>query len=787
MARAHVPHDETQGFGAGDAAILSYVRGQLYRSTDFGQTWDKAARGLTCPVPDIPDPRIHQKYAVPVAAISASDGTQYAFFGCYNQLYASTDNAATFSLLGTFPDGPAQRIHVSRNFSSDGTLFLEVENGGLLVSRDFARTWQPLAFDAPVVSVLLEGRTLTVAEQSGRVSVWDDLGATLRGASSANDLLGQINALVPRAESDGTGLLAATSTGLWHLGPNGRQKRLFDKPDIVSAAALARTGGEVLLALHASDGVYRSSDGGTSWALRAQGLETNVQAQHYDFNDFSALSPMADGSVLVAAFTGVFRSTDGGQHWQKSAVTYADILGLQIVPGQGDDYRILAGTYGSGIIVSEDGGESWPYFNDMLNGPRSTAFSATRTEDGTTHLLSGTFGSLNRSRYPAPWTVSRFDDFPRLQGAYLAPTPLSFAFHEDRAAAGETYAFIGMYPHSILATTTGTGAMTTVLETGRPVRSLAISDSFEADGILLAAEDGKILRSGDGGQTWSEVFAAPIGSIKLAIAAPLQDTSVVFAGSDKGLFVSADQGRTWREMDMPAQSKKVLSLGVAPDFAQTGEIFVQTRGEPLWIGQVAPTATIWAQASFPAPGDEIYSLIERERQDLIVFSPRFSDDGVMYGASRLTVMKSIDRGRTWAATAPRDIRYEAEYARTDWFLVPVRPGGDDWKAGPAPGPQSSGRVLFSNVAGATLSIDFAGTGIRLIGLTGPELGAAEIFLDGQRAALIDNFSAEFESQKTLFETRDLQPGQHILTVVVKTEPKDRAGNFFVLDAFDVVR
>lgn len=95
---------------------------------------------------------------------------------------------------------------------------------------------------------------------------------------------------------------------------------------------------------------------------------------------------------------------------------------------------------------------------------------------------------------------------------------------------------------------------------------LALSPAFEADGCALAGtfEDG-VFRSSDGGQTWR---AANHGLFDhsvyaLALSPSFADDGVAFAGTGSGLYRSENGGSLWQDLIMPAGDETILSLALS--------------------------------------------------------------------------------------------------------------------------------------------------------------------------------------------------------------------------------
>ena len=89
-------------------------------------------------------------------------------------------------------------------------------------------------------------------------------------------------------------------------------------------------------------GVFRSVDGGESWADRSSGLAD-------PFVLALAIDPSAPGTVYAGTFAGVFRSVDGGGHWEamNTGLDHPIVNALIIDPAAPG--RIYAGTFGGGV------------------------------------------------------------------------------------------------------------------------------------------------------------------------------------------------------------------------------------------------------------------------------------------------------------------------------------------------------------------------------------------------------------------------------------------------------
>ena len=115
--------------------------------------------------------------------------------------------------------------------------------------------------------------------------------------------------------------------------------------DPVTALAADPAGDDVVLGGGLA-GLFRSSDGGTSWA-------TSDLTNH----SVRAIAWSRDGAAVFAGTDdGIFRSEDGGNSWTSTGFSQS-VNGLAVDPV--DAGILFATAYGAGVFRSEDGGGTW--------------------------------------------------------------------------------------------------------------------------------------------------------------------------------------------------------------------------------------------------------------------------------------------------------------------------------------------------------------------------------------------------------------------------------------------
>ncbi|WP_447978050.1 WD40/YVTN/BNR-like repeat-containing protein [Candidatus Nitrospira bockiana] len=99
-------------------------------------------------------------------------------------------------------------------------------------------------------------------------------------------------------------------------------------------------------------GLFKTTDMGNSWSRIGEMLPDQ-------YISTVVIDPRAPQTLYVAGRAGVFKSSDGGRNWQavNRGLTTTNIRTLIISPL--DSHVLYAGTNGSGLYRSTDGGEQW--------------------------------------------------------------------------------------------------------------------------------------------------------------------------------------------------------------------------------------------------------------------------------------------------------------------------------------------------------------------------------------------------------------------------------------------
>ena len=316
------------------------------------------------------------------------------------------------------------------------------------------------------------------------------------------------------------------------------------------------------------DVLYVKDAGSEAFVPRRNGLAAaQVTALAFD--------PNLPSLEYAGTLQGVFRSTDGGETWAPAGLDQFGIL--QLVPDPAHAGAIYAAaSFGSGVFRSTDAGDTWVSLTSGFPGNLASvqfpSLAVAGDGSGTLYVTASNGGiSAGAIAQPvfrvtdsgATWTLIG-DGLPSSANA-LAVGPGGTVY-----AANAAFQFFSMFG-------TGPRVPGTVFrrESNRWVAA-DLDDNIQAlafHGDTLLAAGRKFYKSADGGRTWT-ASALPDGGNVVQMSVDPRDPTLIYLARDNNrvqvLLRSTDGGATWAPMGSPGAS--ALTVNPADGSVQVGAI-----------------------------------------------------------------------------------------------------------------------------------------------------------------------------------------------------------------------
>ena len=448
--------------------------------------------------------------------------------------------------------------------------------------------------------------------------------------------------------------LAFAGAGVWTSeGPHGgRVDRLLVNP-AAPAVLYASTQG----------GIFRSDDGGVSWARKMAGLTGAI----YQTGAF-AMDAEAPGTLwLFDSFGRLFRTTDGGENWAATGYTLPDTEWVvDIADAPGSIGTLYAASSSRGVLVSSDSGASFHPLGVGL--PTGVAIGRIQVDPlDPQRIIAGlAYGTLD-PLYPATVYLST-DGGANWSGVITlgggAPY-YGYLGDVDFGAGNRVYAAV----YGGLFRSDDRGATWTQMLAGGLYGTVSVlADRTNADNVLLATAAG-LARSTDGGATVTmlnsglEMVAGQPALINAIAAHPAYPAvPQLWLGTEgAGVYFSANAGATWAARNEGLSATQIRALAMFHDaathrlFAGYGDMFSPSpalfRGNTSGPGQ---PFTSWAPSNTNLDAYQIRALL---------IDPTTRAGGIgatrIYATGRSAIQwndpvrnggiyRSLDGGSTWS-------------------------------------------------------------------------------------------------------------------------------------------
>lgn len=334
-------------------------------------------------------------------------------------------------------------------------------------------------------------------------------------------------ALLPASTLDRQARLPLTAGGPSYFTPAADAETERQRTVVHCVALHPSNNAEIVTCLGDGRGLYRSTDGGSSW--RPVNVGTG-SARQFVF-------ALADPQLQYATFSagdksaGLYRSTDGGTRWEEigAATLNHPVMALAVHPT--DAAMLLAGTDGGGLYRSADGGDTWTLVSEALD--ETVFYAVTLGED--VAYAGGEKAFYTSTDGGATWRVAENNVAGPVQALAVAPE-------------GAVFVGAGRFPTGGVYKRATPDAPFTLKIAG--MQDVVVVDMvLVEDALYLATWGTGVFRSTDSGTTWEPVdLPAPYIAALTVIAGTETPTLwVATAYSDWGFFRSDDDGDSWRE------------------------------------------------------------------------------------------------------------------------------------------------------------------------------------------------------------------------------------------------
>lgn len=310
--------------------LASAYGGGMLRSSDGGQSWQAQNTKL---VNCYPDP-------IAIAPTYAADGTVFSGTGIGLEQATGAGSWQLYPLLGV--GAFVRALAVSPNYGQDHTVVIGTDNlgttnpatatvkgrtvstNGLFVSTTGGQSWSPTTLNGIAI------HTIAFSPQF---------------ATDHTLFAGSLN----------TGLYKSTTAGLtWSQVAGGLDACCVSHVVVSPQYGVDHTVFVIVPSgATGQRGLYRSTDGGTTWQLLAssQGMTLLTLALSPNFaNDHTLFVGTLERGVLV--------STNGGTTLGGSGLSAPYVTALSVSPAYASDRTVFAATY-QGMYTSADGGQTW--------------------------------------------------------------------------------------------------------------------------------------------------------------------------------------------------------------------------------------------------------------------------------------------------------------------------------------------------------------------------------------------------------------------------------------------
>jgi photosystem II stability/assembly factor-like uncharacterized protein len=382
--------------------------------------------------------------------------------------------------------------------------------------------------------------------------------------------------------------------------------------------------------------LWRSSDRGATWKLVRGPVKGEINSMQ-PVGQRIAIAPSQPALIYVPSTNLHYRSADGGKTWTDFRVPGQDAYAFAIDPQ--NPKVIYAGGRGEKQQVSrsDDGGKTWKAVGRGLPENSVKILAIDARQPSTLYAVLG-FGSLWRSKDRG----DSFEELPTSLGGTDAITNLTIDPEDSKVLWAAT-------DNGLLRSDDGGESWRDADKgMGRYVgRDVAI-DPRDPSRMLAAAAGSGVFRSDDGGLSWKPSREGLGAAWVTRIYVPPQD-GPWFAQASVGLYRHGADG--WKEMQAPftdqgeAELDGILFEGGASKLAWAfdgGKLWRSQDGGMSWREPERKEPSLRQMMKGNLESEQFNSLAQDPANPKVMWAGAWSNDEPGYA-----VFKTVDGGKTW--------------------------------------------------------------------------------------------------------------------------------------------
>ncbi len=272
---------------------------------------------------------------------------------------------------------------------------------------------------------------------------------------------------------------------------------------------------------------------------------------------------IAGNNLFAGSYNRIFQSTDDGLSWNTVA---HGLGGMTINSLESYNNRLLVGTNGGSILISENNGKSW---SEIIEGIPNTSINAFAVKNDSVFAGTG-YGVFVKKWDSSFWlpihsglkSLSTSDIVIHEGNIYLSTTGGGVFLWDDtykkwnEVNSGITdfdVTSLASDGDNLYAATKTSGIFKSSnygnnwLPFNNGLTSLSIEDIAVGEGnIFLGSSDGDVFVSKDHGASWSSINN---GLVTSQVYKVFVHESNLFAGTQNGIFYSSNSGENWSSIN----------------------------------------------------------------------------------------------------------------------------------------------------------------------------------------------------------------------------------------------